>query len=83
MRGLGAVLTFSRQNCTIEPDLIRPKMPDNIQYLSNEAPSSTARASKSPERKTEPETPATMAKLVDLCLGLVLPQADLDGLNSQ
>ena len=58
-------------------------MPDKTRYLSNEALSSAAGASKSPESKTEPETPATMAKMVDLCLGLVLPQADLDDLESQ
>ena len=75
MRGLRAFLTFSRQNCTIEPDIIRPRMPDNVHHLDNEALNS--------ERKTEPETSATMAKMVDLCLGLVLPQADLDSLNIQ
>ena len=83
MAGQRSFLTHSRQNCTIEPDEIRPRMPDNTQLLGSEATNSVAGASKSPERKTEPETPATMAKMVDLCLGLVLPQADLDRLNSQ
>ena len=57
-------------------------MPDNTQLLSSEV-TSVSGASKISDRKTEPDTPATMAKMVDLCLGLVLPQADLDHLNSQ
>lgn len=58
-------------------------MPDNIQRVSNEASTSSVGASKSSEKKMDSETPASMAKMVDLCLGLVLSREDLDDLNSR
>ena len=71
------------EHCSIEPLTIRPLMPNNLDHLDGGAPGSVADVGKESEKTFEQGTSESMAKMVDLSLGLVLTKEELDSVTRQ
>ena len=58
-------------------------MPNNLDHVDSDAPGFVADVGKESEKTTGQEPPESMAKMVDLCLGLVLTDEEIDSVTRQ